>query len=404
LAIPLNRNLSILILCQGVATGAAVLVVTMGGIVGGALAPSAIWATVPLSLMVVGTAVSVIPAAMLMRHIGRRRGFVASSLGAAGAALLGALALWQQSFAAFCACTFLIGAKVAFSQQYRFAAAESVEAPRAGAAISLVLVGAVGGALIGPAMVTHGAGLLDGVEFGGSFLLLAVLFLAVALLLLGLREPVAAAEPEVSPERRPLAVIARQPVFLIAVFAGVVAQGVMTFIMTATPIAMHVLDGFTLEQTSGVIRAHVLAMYVPSLISALLIGSLGISRLMALGLGAFAATLCIALQGHEYLHYWFSLLLLGIGWNFLFVGGTSLLLQSYRPEERFTAQATNDFVVFGVAALASLLAGSVVHLAGWNAVLWGSLPLVALMAAALVRLAVLQRREAAAAMHCGTPL
>jgi len=129
-------------------------------------------------------------------------------------------------------------------------------------------------------------------------------------------------------------------------------------------------------------------------VSALLIARLGVPRLMALGLGAFAATICIALQGHQYLHYWFSLLLLGVGWNFLFVGGTSLLLQSYRPTERFTAQAANDFCVFGVAALASLLAGSVVHLAGWNSVLWGSLPLVVLMAAALAWLSLQQRRQA----------
>jgi MFS family permease len=383
LYLPGNRNLGVLFLCQCVAIGASVLVVTIGGLAGVALAPSPVWATLPMSLMVVGTAVSVIPAAMLMRRIGRRRGFVVSTLGAAGAALSGAVALWQASFPLLCACAFLIGAKVAFSQQYRFAAAESVAPDRAGSAISLVLVGAVGGAFLGPAVVGYGEHLLEGVRFAGSFLLLAGLFLGAAVLFGAYREPLDAAVPAAGEERRPLGRLARQPLFLIAVLAGMVAQGMMTFIMTATPIAMHVLDGFTLEETSAVIRAHVLAMYVPSLVSAVLISALGISRLMGLGVGAFAATLSIALLGHEYLHYWFSLLLLGIGWNFLFVGATSLLLESYRPEERFTAQAANDFCVFGIAALGSLLAGSVVHLVGWGGVLWGSVPLVVLMALVL---------------------
>ncbi|MFU8815254.1 MAG: MFS transporter [Pseudomonadales bacterium] len=395
MSISLNRNLTILMTCQAIATGGTVLVVTIGGIVGGGLSPTAAFATVPLSLMVVGTALGAIPAAMLMRRIGRRWGFTVAALGAAAAAALGAAAVWQQSFAWFCVSTFLIGVKIAFSQQYRFAAAESVAPVQAGTAVSLVLLGAVGGALLGPAIATSGAGLIDGVLFAGSLLALAGLFLLAALLLTQLREPQPGETAVVPLAARPFSAVARQPLFLIAVLAGVVAQGVMTFIMTATPISMHVIDGFTLEQTAAVIRAHVLAMYVPSLVSALLIARLGVSRLMALGLGAFAATICIALQGHEYLHYWFSLLLLGVGWNFLFVSGTSLLLQSYRPAERFTAQATNDFCVFGVAALASLLAGSVVHLAGWDSVLWGSLPLVLLMALALIWLAGHQRRTAA---------
>ncbi|MEQ8860548.1 MAG: MFS transporter [Pseudomonadales bacterium] len=389
----MNRNLILLMASQCMVTAGTVLVVTIGGIVGTALAPEAALATVPMSLMVVGTAMTAVPAALLMRRIGRRRGFSLAALAAVGAALLGAGALWLESFVLFCLATLLIGAKVAFSQQYRFAAAESVAPTAAGRAVSLVLLGAVGGAFIGPELATRAAALVDGVEFAGSFLALAVVFVVATGLLYLMVEPVVAAAPEVELPRRPLRAIARQPLFVIAVLGGVVGQGVMTFVMTATPISMHVLDGFTLAETAGVIRAHVLAMYVPSLASALLIGWLGIGRLMGLGLGMFVATLVIALQGHEYLHYWGSLLLLGIGWNFLFVGGTSLLVQSYRPEERFTAQAANDFCVFGVAALGSLLAGSVVHVVGWEGVLWGSLPLLAVMAGALAWLALLRRSD-----------
>ena len=378
--------------CQCLATAGAALVVTIGGIAGSALAPAPALATVPMSLMVVGTAATAVPAALLMRRIGRRRGFALAAAVAAGAALLAALALWLGSFLLFCLSTLLIGGKLAFSQQYRFAAAESVAAPLSGRAVSLVLLGAVGGAFLGPELATGASWFGEG-AFVGSFVALAGLFTVASGLLLLFQDTGVAVPTQAPQPRRPLRVVAGQPLFVIAVLGGVVGQGVMTFVMTATPISMHVLDGYSLAETADVIRAHVLAMYVPSLASALLIGWLGSGRLMALGLAAFAATLVIALQGHAYLHYWFSLILLGVGWNFLFVGGTSLLVESYRPDERFTAQATNDFCVFGVAALGSLLAGSVVHSAGWEAVLWASAPMLSLMAVALSWLAVLRRRK-----------
>ncbi len=376
------------------ATGAASLVVTVGGIAGDSLAPTPALATVPMSLMVVGTAATTVPAAMLMRRIGRRRGFSLAAAGAAAAACLGALALWLGSFGLFCLATLLVGAKLAFAQQYRFAAAESVELARSGRAVSLVLVGAVGGAFIGPGLATQAASWVPGTLFVGSFLGLAAMFTLAAGLLSLLRDPAWPAGGEDGPAGgRPLKAIVRQPLFTVAVLGGVVGQGVMTFVMTATPISMHVLDGYSLADTAQVIRGHVLAMYVPSLASALLIGWLGAARLMAAGLVAFAATLTIGLGGHGFSNYLLALALLGLGWNFLFVGATSLLVSSYRPEERFSAQAFNDFCVFGVAALGSLLAGSVVHVAGWEGVLWSTLPLLAFMALALIGLAVRSGRR-----------
>ncbi len=391
--IPANRNLLIFILCQCVATAGTVLVVTIGGIVGVALAPDPALATVPMSIMVVGTALTTVPAALLMRRVGRRLGFALAAAGGAAAALLGALALIAQSFLLFCLCTILIGAKVAFSQQYRFAAAESVIPARAGSAVSMVLLGAVGGALLGPALATRASSWVAATPFLGSFLVLAGLFTAAAAALLLIREPEMPADASVDQERAPLTAMVTRPTFVVAVLAGVVGQGVMTFVMTATPISMHVVDGFSLSETAGVVRAHVLAMYLPSLVSAVLIARLGIPRMMALGVAVLGATLATALQGHEYLHYWVALALLGVGWNFLFVGGTSLLVQSYRPAERFAAQAVNDFSVFGVAALGSLLAGSVVHVAGWESVLWASLPPLVLMAGALAWLSSASRRS-----------
>ena len=392
-AASLRRNVPLLILCQCMATAGTVLVVTIGGIAGAVLAPTPGLATAPMSLMVVGTAATTLPAALLMRRIGRRRGFALAALGAVLAALLGALALWLESFALLCLATLGIGAKVAFSQQYRFAAAESVPVVSAGRAVSLVLLGAVGGAWLGPELATRAAGLVPDVRFAGSFLMLAVVFLTAALLVSFIAEPAPedAADGAAEPGRS-LGELVRQPAFAVAVLAGVVGQGVMTFVMTATPISMHVVDGFSLDDTAAVIRGHVLAMYLPSLVSAWLIGTLGIPRMMALGVVILGATVAVALQGHEYLHYAWSMVLLGVGWNFLFVGGTSLLVQSYRPRERFAAQGFNDFCVFGVAALGSLLAGSVVHLAGWEAVVWVSLPPLAAMAAALLWLAIARRR------------
>lgn len=387
------RNLAILMTCQCIATGGTVLVVTIGGIVGSRLAPEPAWATLPMSLMVVGTAVFAAPAAVLMRRIGRRRGFALAAGTNALAAVLGIIALAQSSFVLFCASAALIGGTIAFSQQYRFAAAESVAVAQAGRAVSLVLAGAVGGAFLGPLLATLPAASPRLTEFGfaASFALLAAISAGSALLLLALREPGPLDDAGAAAPPRRFGEIVRQPLFVIAVLAGVVGQGVMTFVMTATPISMHVLDGYSLADTSAVIRDHVLAMYLPSLASALLIGALGLSRLMALGVAALAATLIIALQGHEYLHYWSSLLLLGIGWNFLFVGGTSLLVRSYRPAERFSAQAANDFCVFSVAAAGSLLAGVVIHSVGWEGVLWSSVPALLVMCAALVWLALVQR-------------
>jgi MFS family permease len=363
-----------------------VLIITVGGIVGVQLAPAAWLATLPVSLMVVGTALATIPAASIMRRVGRRAGFAGAAVGGALGALLGGAALVQESFVLFCAAALLMGAQVAFSQQYRFAAAESSAPHLAGRAISIVLVGAMGGALLGPEIAVRAAMPFAGVPWLGGFLAIAALGLLAAALLGLLVEPSPSGTAVQATVTRSLAALLRQRTFAIAVLAGVVGQGTMTFIMTATPVSMHVVDGHAMTETSAVIRAHVLAMYVPSLVSAALIGWLGVVRLMTVGLLALGATLVVALQGHAVLHYWWALVLLGVGWNFLFVGGTGLLIESYLPSERFKAQAFNDFAVFGVSALASLLAGSIVVRFGWAAVLWGSMPLLAVLAVGLAML------------------
>ena len=183
---------------------------------------------------------------------------------------------------------------------------------------------------------------------------------------------------------RSLRKIVLQPVFLTAVSGGAVAYGVMTLIMTATPLSMHLNDGYSIEETSSVIRAHVLAMYVPSLAAGFLIDRVGVTRLMIVGAAGLLATSIVGLQGHSLLHYWWALVLLGVGWNFLYVGGTTLLTYTYSLAERFRAQAVNEFLVFGMSATASLLAGTVMFYFGWTTLMLVPIPILIAICVALV--------------------
>ncbi len=381
----INRNLALLFVAQTVFVSGSILLVTVGGIVGHELAADATLATLPVALMVVGTALATVPAAFTMQRISRRRGFVLATVIAAGGAWLATWALQAASFELFCLATALIGASLGFSQQFRFAAAESVELAKVSHAVSFILLGSITGAFIGPELVAVSASADAAAPYDLAFALLIGLYIAAGVLLLGLRElKPASGATDAGHDARPFLTVLRQPIFVTAVLAGVVGQGVMTYVMTATPISMNVEEGYSLNVTADVIRAHVIAMYLPSLITPWLISALGLPRMMTIGVLAMGATVIVGLAGHHYLHYWFSMVLLGLGWNFLFVGGTTQLVQAYRPAERFRAQAFNDFSVFGASALASLLAGSILFALGWQVLLWTAVPalLVMLMAIA----------------------
>jgi MFS family permease len=382
-----NRNTAILFVAQCMFVTGTVLMVTLGGIIGSELAPTPVLTTLPMSLMVVGTALTTVPASMIMRRFGRQPGFVGAATVGMLACVLGVTALNASSFALFCVVGFMIGISVAFSQQFRFAAAESVPVTSVGHAVSFILVGSIGGALMGPELAWRSPAWLPEQPYVGAFGAGLVCYLIAAACLSALRAPQPMTTAEATDEpARPVAEIVLLPVVTAAIIGGIVGQGVMTFVMTATPVSMHVVDGHNLADTAGVIRAHVLAMYVPSLFSGFLIGWLGVRSVMSLGIVAFSATLLLGLQGHAYLHYWGALVLLGIGWNFLFVGGTTLLVSSYRPAERFHVQAVNDFSVFGTSALASLMGGAVLLAFGWeNVLLVAAVPLM-LIVWALLRL------------------
>ena len=387
----LNRNLVILVLAQATAVTGTVALVTLGGIVGRDLAPTATLSTLPISLQVVGTAAATVLAAWIMSRIGRANGFaLGAALGAigAGVAVVGVL---QANFVVFCAGAMLVGVANAFSQQYRFAAAESVSSRSAGYAISITLAGSMIGAVAGPELAARGEDWISGARFAGTFVAVVGCYLVAAVLLPGLRPKPAtrAAEPEVDvSESRPLSLIARHPAFVVAVLGAAVGHGAMSFVMTAAPLAMHVVDGHSLSHTAAVIQAHVLAMYAPSLVSGALIARYGGQRVMLIGAVVLLAMVVIGFAGREVMHYGVSMVALGIGWNFLYTGGTTVLGSAHRSAERFRAQAANDFTVFTISALGSLSAGTVMQVFGWNTVLGITVPiiLVALAVLAWIRL------------------
>ena len=356
----------------------------LGGIIGAALTAKLAWATLPVSMAVLATAATTVPATMLMRKVGRRRGFAMASLSAAIAVVTAAWALSQSSFFFFLIAAAMFGINMAFTQQYRYAAAESVTPQYVPRAISFVLLGAIGGAIVGPELAKHGQYWIADVQYSGTMLSLAVLYTIQAILFLMLKPLSAEHETHETESRRSLRDMVRQPVFFVAVLGGTAGYGLMTLVMTATPLSMHINDGFSLDQTGNVIRAHVLAMYVPSLVSGFLIERLGVMPMMFIGAVGLLVTSIVGMQGQSVMHYWWALVFLGVGWNFLYVGGTTMLTFTYSMTERFRAQAVNEFLVFGMSATASLLAGTVMHYFGWDRLMWVPIPFLLIVCAALI--------------------
>jgi MFS family permease len=243
----------------------------------------------------------------------------------------------------------------------------------------------MGGAIVGPELVVRGQFWIPEVAYAGTLLAAASLYVVQFFLALMLEPLKVESGDDADAQARPLAAIVSQPVFIVAVLGGAVAYGVMSLIMTATPISMHVNDGFSITDTSSVIRGHVLGMYAPSLISGYLLDRFGVTRIMAVGATALIMAVTIAWLDRTFMHYWMALVVLGIGWNFLYVGGTTMLTKTYSSAERFKSQAVNEFCVFGIAAAASLMAGTVIHLYGWSTLILLPLPVMLIMLLALFR-------------------
>ena len=364
-----------LMLAYALMMGGTALTVLIAGIIGLELAPGPGWATLPIALNVVGVAASTLPTGRLLGRFGRRPVFFAYGGLVIGAALICALALSAGTFWLYCLGTFLMGWAGAAGHQYRFAALELVPAQQAPQATSVLLLGGILGAFIGPELAVAGRDLLS-TPYAGSYLLLLGAYIPGLFLIAGYRDRVQEAV-DTDDGGRPLRFVFRQPVVLLAVAAAATGYGVMTFLMTATPISMHEHAGHSLEATKWVIQSHIAGMYLPSLVFGALSARFGLRAMMWAGIVAFVMTLAIAAWDTALLHYWVALVLLGIGWNFLFLSGTTLLPRVYEPVERFRVQSVNDFLIFSVQAAVSLGSGWALLQVGWSGVLWlAAIPVV----------------------------
>ncbi|WP_240612816.1 MFS transporter [Alteromonas flava] len=359
---------------QALAMSAGATVVLVGGIVGARLAPNEALATLPVALMIVGTACGVLPVTRAMHRWGRRLVFISAALVAAIAAVIAMVATLQQSFYGFLFSTFALGLCVAAFQQTRFAAIESVPSELAAKATSTVLLGGLVAAIVGPELATIGEPLLAQ-PFAGSFLLVASVMLICTLLFTRMdRTPsLHGSTPSIVVPKRQLF---SQPQFIIAVATSVTGFALMSFIMTATPVHMHVVETYSLEQTKWVIQSHILAMYLPSFISAWLITRLGLKGVIATGIVIYLITIGVGYIGGHFVQYWLALVLLGLGWNLLFLAGTLLLASSHSSEQRFTAQGAHDFAVFAGQALAALSAGALLAIFNWQGLMQISLVII----------------------------
>lgn len=359
------QNVLILAFCQAIGLSGFTLTTLVGGIIGSRLAPSPAWSTLPIASMVVGSAIFTLPAAMAMKRVGRKRGFVAASAVASVAVLGAAFSISAQNFFFFCMALLVLGSTTAFVQQYRFAAAESVEPRDAGKTVSLVLIGGIFAGFLGPQVGSVARDWLGFGAYAGSFAAMAILYAASAAMLLFTRDIRPAPEGGERPER-PLRTLVTQRSYLVAAISGATAFGVMGLIMSAASVSMNVMDGFTFSETVVAIQAHVVAMFLPSLFTGFLVDRVGIKALQIIGIASMGASVVIGASGHHSANYTAALVLLGLGWNFLFLGGTVLLTRSYYPSERFKAQGFNDLLIFAVQALATLSAGTVLATTSWK--------------------------------------
>lgn len=373
------RTLFVLTLAQCFGQTAAPILVLLGGIVGAQIAPSIDWATLPIAIQISGIASATIPASYLMSKVGRKAGFLAGTALAIFASLFAAWGIYQQSFTLFCIASFLIGNYIAFLQQFRFAVADSVPNEQIPKCLSFLMLAGIVAALLGPE-VGRRFSVIEGLpNYVGSFLGMAAMLTVSFLILLAFYQNTTFEKQDQSSAVRPLGEIFRQPTLILAIAAAAIGYSIMSLVMTATPLSMHEMDHHSLDDTTRVIQSHILAMYIPSFFSGFLISWFGAKRIIQVGFALMVVCIFIGWGQPEFINYWGTLVFLGVGWNFLFLGGTTLLTQSYRASERFKVQAVNDFLVFGLQALGSLSAGILLASIGWSGVMVFALPLLLLL-------------------------
>lgn len=389
-----RRNAIVLAIGQALYGSATVIMFTTAGLIGVQIAPSKAWATLPISAFVIGTALSTIPAAMLMRAIGRRPGFMLGAFAGTIGALIGVYAIYTRNFQLFILATVLQGVYQAFAQHSRFAAADMASPAFRPKAISWVMTGGVAAGLLGTSLVMFTTDLLAPVTFAGCYAAMAVIC-TLAIGVLAFVDIPRQEEKVAAGEARPLGEILKQPRLIVAVIAATLSYGMMNLVMTAAPIAM--IDcGFTTTTAAWAIQWHVMAMFVPSFFTGQIIARVGAERVCAAGLLLLAGAATAGLLGISFGHFAVNLILLGLGWNFGFIGGTTLLTECYRPAERERVQGLNDFAVFGTVAIASLTSGKLLDWFGWASVNIAVYPTV-VVALSLILWIMLRRRRNAVA-------
>ncbi|HYC45973.1 MAG TPA: MFS transporter [Burkholderiales bacterium] len=390
-----SRNVLVLACCQSTLQVTGVTLVAVTGLAGYAIAADKSLSTVPLTSYVIGSAISTVPASLLMNAIGRRAGFqVGAAFGVAGGAIC-ALAIYLASFWLLCAGMMVMGFFTAFGKYYRFAAADAAEVSFRAKAISLTLAGGLIGGFFGPEMAKLTTGAFEGgLTYLAPYLsLMGVALVAMVLLTqLDIPKPTAHERKE---SGRPLAQIMTQPVFIVAALAGMLSYGIMNLMMTSTPLAMLAHEHH-FNDAAFVLQWHMIGMYAPSFFTGSLIARFGVLNVILTGCMLMLVCIVAALTGTELLNFWLAMSMLGVGWNFMFVGASALLTEVHAPAERAKTQAANDFLIFLTMAISSASSGLLLNKSGWHAVNYGSVPFLLLAAVATMWL-MWQRRAARAA-------
>ncbi|MCD6043279.1 MAG: major facilitator superfamily protein [Burkholderiales bacterium] len=389
-----RRNVGLLAACQALLFTNNSTLIAINGLAGLSLAPYAGLATLPVTCWVLGGAIGTMPASLHMKRVGRQRGLTSGTLWGMVGALICAAAIWAQSFWLLCFGTLVWGVYNAYGQYYRFVAADISSTDFRSTAISLVLAGGLVGGILGPTTSRWTIGLLTP-KFMAAYLVLIGFAIATMVLLRFIRIPTPTAA-EAAATGRPLSVIAAQPKFIVAVASGAIGYGVMNFLMTSTPIAMQTC-GHPYGDAAFVISSHIIGMFAPSFVTGPLIRRAGPLPVMFVGALLNLVAIGIALSGISVTQFWWALVTLGVGWNFLYIGATTLLTQTYRPEERAKAQGTNEQAIFIVMAISSFTSGMTVTAAGWERVNLFAIPLVGVVVVAILWFALRTRAEKAAA-------
>jgi MFS family permease len=387
-----KRNVFLLIACQALLFINNTTMIAVHGLAGLMLAPSAALATLPVTSYVIGSALATAPIARIMRTRGRKVGFSVGTLFGMLGVLLCAAGAYYKIFPLLCLGAGVVGVYNACGQLYRFAAADVAPMGFKERAISLVLAGGIVGGVVGPNLARYSKDWLS-VTYAGSYASL-VIFAILSLIVIQLIRFPEQTAAERAGAGRPLSEIMRQPVFIVACMGGVIGYGVMNLLMTATPIAMQYCK-HPFNDTTLVLEWHVIGMFLPSFFTGSLIRRFGVLNIMFVGAMLMFACVAIALSGVELHNFLAALILLGVGWNFLFIGGTTLLTESYRTEEKTRAQGANDFAIFLTMATSSFSSGALVTSRGWEILNYGALPFLVIISCALLWL--MRRRAAPAA-------